>query len=178
MPRSNVGKAAAKTTKQAKNSPAIRTGVINAMDEEVGSPKPRNMRSTGPAALALDPEEIVIVDRPVDQEKLANLAFMREKVKVMIHEANAEIDEKIFEISINGKSELFHRGETKVVMRMYVNELATRKVTRYTQERYIDENGVKNYKNVPSSALRYPFSVLEDANPLGPSWLRATLLQA
>jgi len=148
------------------------------MEETIGQDVPRAMKSTGPAKDALEPALIVPVDRPVDNEKLQMLAFMEMPVEVTIHTTSDKTADQIFEIFNNNQREVFRRGETKTVKRKFVNELATRKLTTFTQERQRGPDGVMFDVQVPSTALRYPFSVLSDPHPRGGDWLRSVLNQA
>jgi len=159
-------------------APVAPTKHLEAAEQKVGQDKPRVLKSTGPAKEALESAVIEIVDRPVDPEKVAMLAFMEEMVEVHIHDNNDPTSEQVFEIFNNGQREVFRRGERKAVKRKFVNELATRKITTYTQERKQGPDGVMHDVQVPRTALRYPFSVINDPHPRGADWLRATLAQA
>lgn len=156
----------------------IRSRQIEPMEQTIGQDHPRLMKSTGPARDSLEPALIQVVDRPVDKEKLEMLAFMDEPVTVFIHETSDPAAEQVFEIFNNGVGELFSRGQTKTVKRKYVNELATRKLTTYTQKIVTDNEGARAYQQVPHTALRYPFSIVRDDHPRGPDWLKFTLAQA
>jgi hypothetical protein len=145
---------------------------------QAGQDTPRVMKSTGPAREALEAAGFEVVDRPVDGEKVAMLAFMEEPVTVHIHTTTDKTAEQIFEIFNNGDREVFRRGETKTVKRKFVNELATRKLTTFTQERRRNpETNIMEDVQIPQTAIRYPFSVVEDPHPRGADWLRATLAQ-
>lgn len=148
------------------------------MEQTIGQDAPRTMKSTGPAREALEPAYIQTVDRPVDQEKLAMLAFMEMPVQVQIHTTTDPTAEQVFEVINGGKREFFRRGEVKTVARKFVNILASSKITSFTQKRVRDQEGIMQDVQVPSTALRYPFSVLNDPHPRGPDWLRATLASA
>lgn len=165
-----------KAESQAKNYVAAPVNAYEAQEQQVGQDAPRVMKSTGPARDALESAGFQVVDRPVDLEKLAMLAFMEEPVTVFIHQTADKNAEKVFEIFNNGQVEIFRRGETKTVKRKFVNELATRKITTYTQERRQNTmTGIMEDVQLPSTALRYPFSVTEDGHPRGRDWLDATL---
>jgi hypothetical protein len=158
----------------AKNNPAFAGHSIDAQ-EHVVQEAPRRLKSTGAARDALERRGVQIVERPVDEEKLAMLAFMEEPVTVHIHTTSDKEAEQVFEIFNNGQREVFRRGETKTVKRKFVNELATRKTTTYVNQRKRDAEGTQMEVYVPQTALRYPFSVVQDAHPRGADWLKATL---
>ena len=96
----------------------------------------------------------------------------------MVHTTSDQNAEQVFELFNNGRREVFTRGETKTVARKFVEILATRKPTTYTQKKKRDEDGIMHEVQVPTTALRYPFSVLHDPNPKGADWLRYTLATA
>jgi hypothetical protein len=96
-------------------------------------------------------------------------------VTVHIHTTSDKEAEQVFEIFNNGQREVFRRGETKTVKRKFVNELAIRKTTTYINQRKRGEDGVQMEVYQPQAALRYPFSVVQDAHPRGADWLKATL---
>ncbi len=148
------------------------------MEQVIGQDVERKMSSTGPASESLEAATIQVVDRPVDREKLAMLAFMEEPVSIHIHSVTDPTAEQVFQIFNNGQSETFKRNETKTVKRKFVDCLATRKLTTFTQERRRGEDGVMHDVQIPHTALKYPFSVVEDRHPRGADWLRAVLAQA
>jgi hypothetical protein len=151
------------------------------MEQTVGQDNPRMMKSTGPAAESLEPALIEPVDRPLaalDQEKLAMLKFMEDAITVHIHSTTNKEDEQIFEFFNNGRREVFRRNEQKTVKRYFVDMLARAKTTTYTQDTITDAQGVKQIKNIPSTGLRYPFSVVNDPHPRGREWLTSVLAEA
>ena len=147
------------------------------MEQQIGQDAPRVMKSTGPASESLEAAYIQVVDRPVDNEKLAMLAFMEEPVTVHIHTTTDPQAEQVFALNNGGAREFFRRGETKVVPRKFVDILATRKLTNYTQNRVKNAQGEMEDVQMPHTALLYPFSVVEDKNPRGNSWLQFALAQ-
>ena len=169
----------------AKANPVIVSKTIDATQVDGPKDTPRVLTvDDGPKLTAADnsmpqdrPEMGTIQTRH-DPEKLANLLFMDELVTVDIHQAALPTDAKIFEIGVNGKMQLFERGKRYTVKRMYANELAQRKVTRYTQERRNNPiTGQMEDIQVPHTTLVYPFSMVEDANPKGRLWLNWVLAQ-
>lgn len=151
---------------------------FEAADQQVGQDKPRTMKSTGPAKQALEPAQVEVVDRPVDKQWAEQMAFMDEIVTVMVHESTDENAEPIVEVFCNGVPQRFIRGKEQPVKRKFVEVMARAKGTRYSQEKYTDANGVEGYRQVPHTALRYPFTVSEDKNPRGKDWLKSVLAEA
>lgn len=148
------------------------------MEQQIGQDAPRVMKSTGPAKEALEPAYIQAVDRPVDGEKMAMLAFMELPVTIHVHTSSDPAAEEVFVVINGGQREMFKRGETKTVKRKFVDILATRKLTSYTQRRVRGDDGVMQDVQVPHSSLKYPFSVIEDKHPRGADWLKAMLASA
>ena len=155
--------------------PAVRTGQIDSRDVGVKQTKPRTLKSKGPADQALEPSIIEPAALLPNKDKLDALAFMEEPVTVMVHETTNVTDEQIPEVFVNGVVQRFFRGQAQTVKRKFVEKLARTKATRFTQNKVKDREGTETYQNVPHTSLRYPFSVIEDRNPKGASWLKATL---
>lgn len=153
-------------------------GASEPMEQPIPQGNKRRLSSTGDARKALAKSVIEPVDNVVlDPEKMAMLAFFEEPVTVHIHSSTNKQDEQVFEVIVNGKIELFRRNEKKTVKRLFVDRLARLKPTRYTQVDGVDAQGVKVIDHLPTTGLRYPFSVVEDRNPLGVSWLNAVLAE-
>lgn len=169
MPRTNV-KAAAKS-----KQPIRSTRQFVEAEEHVAQERPRNMRSSGPARKSLESRHIEVVDKPVSKEKLENLAFMEEEITVLIHETTDKNDDPLPHVQNDGRGHYFIRGQEQRVKRKYVEVLARAKRTTYTQE--LVEHPEKHYKNIPHTALRFPFTVTEDSNPRGRAWLKALLAE-
>lgn len=163
------------TKSSAANNPVLSSDVFEPLEETIGQDVPRVMKSTGPAKDALEPAYIQAVDRPVNKEKLEMLAFMEEPVTIEIHTTADPTAEQVFTVANGGKREFFRRGEVKTVARKFVNILASSKITTFSQKRVRDDEGIMQDVQVPRTALRYPFSVIEDKHPRGKDWLRATL---
>jgi hypothetical protein len=153
------------------------TATLEPMEQIIGQDVPRKMSSTGPASEALEPAHVQAVDKPVNGEKLANLAFMAEPVTIHIHDTSDPQAEQIFEIGNGGKRELFKRGETKTVQRKFVEVLLRAKITTFTQARRRGDDGVMYDMQVPHTSLRYPFSVVRDDHPRAKDWMQ-TMLRA
>lgn len=118
-----------------------------------------------------------VSDQPFDEEKMAMLAFMNEPVTIRPASTTDKNAAQCFEININGRSELFRRGEVKTVKRFFVDRLMRLKVTVYGQELRTNSEGVQSYAYPTSTGLKYDFAIVRDDNPLGPSWERAVLAE-
>lgn len=144
---------------------------LEAAEQTVGQDRPREMPARGKARI--EAAHIEPVER-VSKEKLELLAFMEEMVTVLVHESTNPNDEPIPEVWNDGVAQRFIRGQEQRVKRKYVEVLARAKMTSYKQVKLPDNRG---YKNIPQTALRYPFSVIEDSQK-GKDWLKRVLAEA
>ena len=136
------------------------------------------MKSTGPAKRSLEPAHVEAVERPINKDWADTMAFNEELIKVMVHETTDPNATPIPDVYVNGIGQRFIRGQKQDVKRKFVELLARSRKTTYSQEKVRDDNGNESYRNVPHTALAYPFSVLEDQNPRGADWLTAILAEA
>lgn len=166
------------TPRNASAYPVINSNTIDSQEMDVGQIGSRTMSSTGDAGSALSESVIEPVDRPIDNDKMAMLAFMAEPVTVRIATSTDPNAEQVFELNINGRLELFRRGETKTVPRYFVDRLARLKVTGYTQRETVNNEGIKDIVYDSHTGLKYDFAVIRDDHPRGAEWLRYTLAEA
>jgi len=154
--------------RQAKHNPVVIAPELNTADLPSGYTE-----RVGPGVG--EPRVVQVAERMPDPEKAAMDAFMGELVTIRIATSSDQNAEQVFEININGKSNLFRRGETKTVPRYFADHLARMKVTSYTQREVFNAEGIKQILNEPHTANKYDFAVVRDDNPMGDSWLRATM---
>lgn len=145
-------------------------------ERHVQQERPRTLSSTGPAEDALDAPQVEIAQPDVSREKLDELAFMEEPVRVLVHDSTNPTDEQVPRVWNDGRPEFFVRNVEKVVKRKFVEVLARMKKTTYTQRKEKDDNGVEYYVNVPHSALQFPFAVIDDTQR-GRAWLARILAE-
>jgi len=165
----------------AKNHPVIKSRVaLEPMDEQIG----QDSIIHGLADSAeLERPKAQDTENLAFKEKAANLAFNEEMITIQIHDTAEPNAQRIFEVSVNGglpprgASQIFERGKQYTVKRFLVETLARAKPTNYRNEEYTDDKGIRNVRWPSQTGLRYPFSVIHDPNPLGPSWLRSVLAQ-
>lgn len=143
----------------------------------IGQHKNRDMPSTGDAKVD-DLSVIEMADGPTISKKDMELAFLEEPVEIFVHESTDPNAEPIVQTGCNGRTQLFVRGLNQIVKRKFVGVLAEAKKTSYTQQRYKDANGNDGIRNVPRTALLYPFSVVNDSNRAGADWLKKILASA
>jgi len=122
-------------------------------------------------------------DRPSDIEtevfttdKLRDLSFNEEKIRVDIHTTSDKDADQVFEIEVNGQKEFFRRGENKVVARKFVEGLARAKPINYENEEYLGSDGNKHVRYPTRKGLRYSFSLV-NPKPIDTAWLQAILAQ-
>lgn len=162
----------------AKNNRFVLNPTFETEEQTVGQDRPREMKSTGPAKESLESSSIEGVDRPVSKEKLAMLAFMEEVLIVMVHDTTNERDIPVPPVWNDGRAQYFIRGVEQKVKRKFIEVLARAKKTSFTQEMYKDAMGNDGYRQIPHTALAYPFSVLHDPHPRGKDWLKSILSEA
>lgn len=127
--------------------------------------------------LDLDIPRVTDVDSPEFKQKAEYEAFMREKVKIHIQTTSEKDADQFFDVSVNGRSRTFFRGETCTVARYYVEGLAHAKPLHYENQKVIGLDGAEDYKYPVRSGLRYNFSVMHDPNPRGAAWLERLIAQ-
>ena len=149
---------------------------VDTTDFQVGQDKPRNMPSTGPARI--ETPEIEVVDGVEWKNKAETLAFMEEEVDVTVHQSTDKNAEAVVQVWNDGRAQFFVRGRQQKVKRKFVEVLARCKQTGFVQEYYVDGQGNNAIRNIPQTALRYPFTINHDLNRKGPDWIRKVLAEA
>jgi len=151
---------------------------LEAAEQIIGQDRPRVMKSTGPAKQSLEPAKIEPVPGPVSKDKLDNLKFNEDILTVMVHDSTNPSDHPTPEVWNDGRMFVFPRGQEVEVKRKFVEVLARSKKTTYTQQKIKDANGIESYRNIPHTALMYPFTVVSDPSPKGRDWLKKILAEA
>lgn len=124
-------------------------------------------------------EEVNITDveNPAFNEKAALLAFYEEPVTITIHTTHDPQAEQFFAVGVNGKQQIFKRGETYTVARKFVEGLLRARPVHYSNEEYRMDDGSQAVRNPSRTGLRYGFQVVRDENPIGTAWLTAVMAQ-
>lgn len=134
--------------------------------------------ATPNAEMVAEQVEIVPASELARRDKIAALAFDNEPVTVHVHETSDEQADANFSISVGGKSEVFFRGETKTVARKFVEGLARAKPVGFRWEEYTRSDGTRAVRYPARTGLRYPFSIVKDANPRGgQEWVNRIIQQ-
>ena len=160
----------------AKQRPVEFKKYVETEEQQVGQDHPRVMKSTGPAKDSLEPAYIQPVGRVYSPEKMELLKFMEEEVTVMLHDSTNPTDEQIPCVWNDGRSQYFIRGKSQRVKRKFIEVLARAKKTTFTQEKDRDADGNEFYRQVPHTALIYPFNT-EGDSPRGQAWLKQILAE-
>jgi hypothetical protein len=114
-------------------------------------------------------------------EKAAMLAFNEEEMIIQIHESTDENAEKYVYLAVNGigpgpgNIPWVPRGLPVKMKRKYVEVLCRARPVAYGSVERINALGERYIDYPRTSALRYPFSVIEDSNPRGAAWLKSLL---
>ena len=113
-------------------------------------------------------------------EKAEKLKFMEEPVTIFLQEAGNAAEEPSVYVAVNGEPALPHqpwllRGREYTVKRKFVEVLARARTTTYTQPFQHDREPDRVNIFRPHSSMRYPFMIVEDANPRGRAWAKALM---
>ena len=109
-----------------------------------------------------------------DKKTLDAVVFMEEPVKIMVHESTDENAQPVVDVYCNGIPQRFVRGMEQVVKRKFVQILINARTTTVRTRTGVEGGNVVN-QLTRHTAVRYPFSVIEDRNPRGGAWLREAL---
>ena len=143
--------------------PRLERQFVDAAEMEVAKRKPRNLKSTGPAKKALEPEVIEPADKIPSKEWSDQMAMNDEFIEVMVHETTDKNANQLPDIYVNGIPQRFIRGQTQKIRWKFVELLARCRETTYTQRKMRDDDGNESYVNIPHTALKYPFSLVNAA---------------
>lgn len=147
-------------------------------EQVVGQQSGLDMPMTGPLANMARPDhEIIVADGPSLGDYAEQLAFNEEPVRVVVHESTDPNAEPLVDLYCNGVPQRLFRGQEQVVKRKYVEILALARQTSITTHTATNGDNTVNRIN-KHSAVRYPFSVLEDRNPKGSAWLKKLMASA
>ncbi len=122
-----------------------------------------------------DAEEAAVAMEKGKARKQAMLRFMEEMVCVVVSESTNDNEQMVFPLSVNGRTIYITRGEPTWIKRYYVDNLCNAKPADYKIRVVKDADGDVLNRATRSSALAYPFTVVEDRNPRGRDWLRQRL---
>jgi len=161
---------------QQRVAPVVRSDIIDTGD----LPQPADtvvvMPSTGEATL--EGNTVEPVEGPRSKEYLDELAFNEELITVRVMEDPTPNAEKFVPVWVNGRHQLFARGEDQTVKRKFVEALLRAKPSTFQSEEYTDTNGVRAFRYPKHTASKFPVQVIRDDNPRGRDWLRKVVAEA
>ena len=120
------------------------------------------------------PDLLVEPADPFNMKHAEMMAFLEELVIINIHESSDPTDDNPVPIGNNGRMVYIKRGENTIVKRKYVGQLLRAKPQHVKTQVVRAGDDVQN-RVTKRSAMRYPFSVVRDDNPLGQAWLKKIL---
>lgn len=121
----------------------------------------------------------------VDIEKVSDVnfkdvaeleAFMHEILTIVVHQDRDEGSLDVISPNVGGINQPIVRGVNSKVKRKYVEALARTRTETFIQAQ--DQADLSNIKMVPRAVVTYPFSVINDPNPIGREWLEGILREA
>lgn len=144
---------------------------IDAHDGKLGKGKTLNLNEVG------DPGPIEKVAETEFHKKAIELeAFMNEYITVVVHSDTNDNAVEMPLVTVGQLNQGFIRGQNQKVKRKYVEALARGRITKYTQKTP-DPMRPENIQMEERTALVYPFTVVDDPNPIGREWLENILAQ-
>lgn len=159
---------------QAKNRP-VQISQREEAFESLAKPQTFEIPATGDLTNMRRPD---LVLESAESLNVEMEAFMNELVIINIAESGDPTAENPVMLSINGRAVYVKRGEDAVVRRCYVEQLLRAKPVGIRTEVGRDQNGDPTNKITKTQAMKYPFSVVRDDNPLGPAWRRKILMES
>lgn len=147
-----------------------RKPLVDTTNEYLGNENPVTIGEIGRG----DVDEL---ERVGDMRKAEKLAFMEEPVTIVVMSSGDENELGLVQVAVNGVTQFIKRDEPITVKRKYVERLARAKKTDFNQA-LDDSRGEVSFNILTRRhSLRFPFSVVHDANPKGPGWLKSILME-
>jgi hypothetical protein len=159
----------------ARTTPVLKSNAVDTRDLQVGQEQVATMASTGPAELKHS--DIEIIDKPPAKSKLDDLAFMEEKLRVVVHGKEDAQSEQFTQVWNGGQPFVFPHNIEVTCARKFVEVLARSKRRTFKNVEYTDSEGVRAFKYPSQQVHGHPFAVIEDS-PKGKEWLRKILQEA
>lgn len=150
--------------------------IIEPMEEQIGQDGVYEFDEDGDEPVLVAPK-MESVEDPAAADKLANMQFMEDMITIHVHDVAEDNADQVFMVGVNGKQEVFKRGETKTVKRYIVETLARAKPVRFRNQEFTMDDGTRAFRYPSNTGLRYPFSIVHDPHPKGADWIKAVLAQ-
>lgn len=158
-----------------KVTPVVTSNVVDTQDQQVGQEGLATMPLDGDARI--EHSEIEVIDRPQSKSKLDTLAFMEEKVTVIVAPSTDETEPQFKEVWNGGRKYVFWRGQKMVCERKFIEVLARCKKRVYRNIETFAGDGSRTVVWPHNNVLEFPFQVLDDT-PRGKDWLLRLLKEA
>lgn len=125
------------------------------------------------------PADVVISEEKLaEKEYLDELAFMEEKVTIMVHRGREKFAPLVLDFYCNGKPFWIRVDTAQEVPRKYV-EIIARAQPMDVRTQIDDEQGEKPINRIiRSQSAQFPFTVVHDPNPKGGAWLAKVLRES
>lgn len=146
-----------------------RKPLVDTTNEYLGNANPVTIGEIGRG----DVDEIEVVK---DVTKAEKLAFMEEPVTIVVMSSGDQNEVDLVQVAVNGVTQFIKRDQPITVKRKYVERLARCKKTDFNQT-LDDRMGEAMNTLQRRHSLRFPFSVIQDANPKGAGWLKQILTE-
>lgn len=164
--------------KDAVNNPAIISR--RSHSEDLNTPAERDVQFVNRGGQIERKDQSLIEAEPVhgSNDLAAHLAFLEEKVTVILSEGNNKQSEPYVYLAVNGEGagpkgiEYVPRGVEVTIKRKFLSVLATARHVRYKSVDYTEADGTLNTTQKAMSNDQYPFSVVNDSAK-GHAWLKA-----
>lgn len=155
-----------------------KTKVTDSNELQVGQSQFHEIPAAGNVSSEDFRDQFEVVDGPRLHDKASTMAFMEEKVVVMVHTTNDKTKEPIPCVSVNGINQYIVRGKPQIIKRKFVEGLARAREESVNTPFGRDANGFDTYNISKTQSLKYPFQVVDDPNPNGRAWLEKVMAEA
>lgn len=129
-----------------------------------------------------DPEVIVATDAVFTGGYAAELAFMEEPVRILLHRGREKFAPPMYDFSIDGRAIWIRVDTPTTIKRKYLEVIARSQpfevetdvnTNEHMGEQAVVQNLIKRHQSA-----RYPFTVIEDKNPRGAAWLAKVMRES
>lgn len=150
----------------------IRQAVAEPLEEQdLGAAEfTRDINTGGETPVLVDPRPEPM-DHPAQRDKLSELRFNEDILRVYIPDTSEEHADGIFHVQVNQDRFYFVRGQEFDVPRKFVEGLFRAKPISYRSEEFTDHDGVRRVRYPKRQGPRYAFQILRDpAGARGREW--------
>jgi hypothetical protein len=165
-----------RVTRKAANAPVnAPRSEFNSNDVPVGQMPPIIMSADGP--IVREPEAIEPIETGITDDYAGDLAFMEEKIDILVHPSAEKFAPKYLDVYVNGRPEWIPVGVPYRVARKYVEVMGRTKPTDIQTAHEDPTVERPNNQILRATRVKNPFSVVGDPNPRGREWLTRLLAE-